>query len=136
MTLEELQSALWREKSEEEEICGYDLCGSYGRCDFCDRGEDLSCARAYLKLLRSPEASVPAWKLPEPDVRWEDPAPPAEAEPAEVAEAPAEPIVLTEEPAVSAEEPAEPEPAPAEARKKVLKRGERGAVRLAVFRRK
>ncbi len=161
MTLEELQSALERNKREEEEICGYDLCGNYARCDFCDRGEALPCANAYLRFRRSPSSAVPAWKLPEPDVGWEEPEGPIE-EPKREEENTAEntaPAVLAaapfeqeareaeesgeaeETPSVSAEEEPGEEPAeePAEEekaeRKKLLRRGQRGTVRLFAFRR-
>ncbi len=72
MTLDELQKYLDEEKWKESENCGYDMCGRYARCRYCNRFDSYPCAKAHNKLVEVQNSQtpdmIPEWLLPEPPV--------------------------------------------------------------------
>lgn len=49
-SLFELQNTIDVDKWLESEAKGFDLCGSYTYCAFCDKAEDYPCANAYMRM--------------------------------------------------------------------------------------
>ncbi len=157
MNYAQLQQYLDREKWHESEARGYDMCGRYARCRYCNRYEDYPCAMAHNRLIEVRDSSVPEpipeWLLPEPPVKevfgvemaekegkiQEKPVAKQVKKPPVVQEAKTVPAPVLEEVAIAkTEEKAKPAPKKCEnkpAPKKPVQKAE-GRVRLLTITRK
>ncbi len=125
MTNKQLQQFLDEEKWKDSEAHACDMCGRYARCRYCVRTEQYPCAMAHGRLLEAMNAPVPDpvpdWLLPEPDVAAKF----------------GTPVADEADEGAEADEASAPQPAPVqEERPHVIRRGEKGEVRLCALRRR